>query len=345
MVENEKTALCLGDLCRVHAAAFGLRRAGRQRIFRRAAVYPRAERLYQYADLDDHDRPRGGLSRVHGADAALLRKAWLPLGDGGRRTFRRAGVRAVRRGKAALDVLSGRSCRGAFLRLRVDGAGLHSHHALVPGEARAGARHLRGGNGPCCRAVFAAYDGADREIFPRRLFLRHGGREPAADAARIPSRARKPGGLRKNGLRRSGAGRKYRSRLRRRGAFVRTLDGAVRVDVLPRSHRVAGLHAYDDPFHDRRHPGEHGGALRLDLRPRADARKVRLRRGVRPARRKARKLDLRRDPFGGADPVHALRPCEQAAGADCRRTLRLRRSDVHGRAFRLGGGVFRREAL
>lgn len=50
-------------------------------------------------------------------------------GDGGRRTFRRAGVRAVRRGKAALDVLSGRPCRGAFLRLRVDGAGLHSHHA------------------------------------------------------------------------------------------------------------------------------------------------------------------------------------------------------------------------
>ena len=80
MVENEKTALCLGDLCRVHAAAFGLRRAGRQRIFRRAAVYPRAERLYQYADLNDHDHPRGGLSRVHGADAALLRKAWLPLG-------------------------------------------------------------------------------------------------------------------------------------------------------------------------------------------------------------------------------------------------------------------------
>ncbi len=41
-----KTALCLGDLAPGRAAAFGLRRAGRQRIFRRAAVYPRAERLF-----------------------------------------------------------------------------------------------------------------------------------------------------------------------------------------------------------------------------------------------------------------------------------------------------------
>ncbi len=71
-------------------------------------------------------------------------------GDGGRRTFRRADVQRSR-GKAALDVLSGRSCRGFLLRLRVDGAGLHSHHALVPakhGWRSASARWnaLR----PCC---------------------------------------------------------------------------------------------------------------------------------------------------------------------------------------------------
>ncbi len=199
-----------------------------------------------------------------------------------------------------------------------------------PFSSRAGSCEARLALGICAVERLAAVlcfsplmTALDRKITPRRLFYVM--RRELADCRLYSFSARKPGGCGKTAY---GAAVQAGSEVPPARVSCADAIGAVRVDVASSwepSRRRASRHTMI-LFTTGRHPGEHGGALRLRIfgQPALMSR-VRRWRGVRPARRKARKLDLRRDPFRRADPVARSPAFEQAAGADRRRALRLRR--------------------
>ena len=255
---DETASFCLGCLPWLYADATGVRWTVRQRVFRGAALHSGAKRLYEYPNIHDYHRSRGGLPWMHGADAVVLPRVWPPAWHSACMRLRCDWLCAVCRGAVAGRLLSWRCVCGTCLWLWLDDSGLHFNCTLVSRKARAGAWTVRSGDGTCHSCVFTHHDGADRAYFAGRVFFVSGGREYARRRSGIWAGARKSVLLRQNTLWReawracaAGSCKPWHP------AVTASLDRAIFVHVLSRRNCLAGLHAYDDSVHHRWLP--HGG--------------------------------------------------------------------------------------
>ncbi len=178
----------------------------------------------------------------------------------------------------------------------------------------------------------------DRKITPRRLFYVM--RRELADCRLYSFSARKPGGCGKTAY---GAAVQAGSEVPPARVSCADAIGAVRVDVASSwepSRRRASRHTMI-LFTTGRHPGEHGGALRLRIfgQP-ARCSKVRSRRGVRTCSAQSAQTGFRRDPrrvIPARSPALRAAPLAlTAAVLSTASAFRCPRSD-----FPSGGGVFR----